>query len=516
LSVVDSILKGSERLPRKHSIGSPSATPLRSLLKSGLFALVLLLGAVGISAQEAQAPAPAMVLEFDGAVSPASADYITRALSDAADRGLPLVVLRMDTPGGLGSSMRDIIRAILTSPVPVASYVSPSGARAASAGAYIMYASHVAAMAPATNLGAATPVSIGGVGGGDAGERDTQVPVRSQTDDAPGKTDTSLGSDAASERTNGREEGENSATREETAPASASEAKAINDAVAYIRGLAELRERNADWAESAVRRAESLSSSEAAERNVIDFVAQDLDDLLMQADGMVVKMSGGTEVTLATKGLSLEQVEPDWRTELLSVLTNPNVALILMLVGIYGLVFEFLNPGVLLPGTVGGISLLMGLYALALLPLNWAGVGLILLGLALVVAEAFAPSFGVLGIGGTVALVIGAVILVDTDVEGMAVSEPLIAAIAVAGVVVTYIVAHLAAGSFRARVVSGQEELMDAEARVTDWSGEAGHVWLHGERWQARGPRDLVPDDTVRVRDVTGLVLVVEPLERTG
>ncbi len=284
--------------------------------------------------------------------------------------------------------------------------------------------------------------------------------------------------------------------------------------MAYIRGLAELRDRNADWAESAVRASESLSAREAAERDVIDFVAEGIEDLLAQADGRVVEMSGGTERTLATEGLSIENVEPDWRTTFLATVTNPNVALILMLVGIYGLIFEFLNPGALVPGTVGGISLIMGLYSLALLPLDWAGAGLILLGLALIVAEAFAPSFGILGIGGTVALVIGAVILVDTDAEGIAVSEPLIAAVAVAGVAATWIVVYLTRGSFRASVVSGQEELVDAEARVIDWDGGEGHVWLHGERWQATGPEDLAPDERVRVRAVKGLVVMVDPVQR--
>ncbi|SEO27026.1 membrane-bound serine protease (ClpP class) [Salinihabitans flavidus] len=493
-------------------------TLLRKLGARAVFALALLLGAFSLSAQEPQPSAPAMVLEFDGAVSPASADYITRALDEAAERNLPLVILRMDTPGGLSSSMREIIRAILASPVPVASYVSPSGARAASAGTYIMYASHVAAMAPATNLGAATPVAIGGGGGGGGGDDgDSPMPFQLQAD---GEAQDAARQNGASggDTTDAEEAGADAGPDrpEEFTPGTASEAKAINDAVAYIRGLAELRGRNADWAESAVRRAESLSSREAAELGVIDFVAGSFNDLLAQADGMVVEMSDGSEVTLATQGLSLEHVEPDWRTQLLSIITNPNVALILMLVGIYGLIFEFLNPGALVPGTVGGISLIMGLYSLALLPLNWAGVGLILLGLGLIVAEAFAPSFGILGIGGTVALVMGAVILVDTDVEGIAVSEPLIAATAVAGVVVTYIVVYLTAGSFRARIVSGSEELVDAEARVTDWQGDTGHVWLHGERWKARGPRDLAPDDRVRVSKVTGLVVEVKPLERTG
>lgn len=299
-----------------------------------------------------------------------------------------------------------------------------------------------------------------------------------------------------------------------SAPGSASEAKAINDAVAFIRGLAELRDRNADWAERAVRAAQSLSAREAAERGVIDFVATSVEDLLSQADGMVVEMSDGTERTLATEGLSIEHVEPDWRTALLATITNPNVALILMLVGVCGLIFECLNPGALVPGTIGGISLIMGLYSLALLPLDWAGIGLILLGLALIVAEAFAPSFGILGIGDTVALVIGAVILVDTDAEAFAISEPLIAAKAVVGAVVTYLIVYLTRGSFRARIVSGQEKLVNAKARVIDWHDGDGHVWLHGERWKAEEPRDLGPDDQVRVREVTGLVVRVDPLPK--
>ncbi|MFW5724173.1 MAG: NfeD family protein [Halochromatium sp.] len=485
----------------------------RVLSKCAVLTLALLLGALGLAAQERQAPAPAMVLEFDGPVSPASADYITRALSDAAERELPLVVLRMNTPGGLDSSMREIISAILASPVPVASYVSPSGARAASAGTYIMYASHVAVMAPATNLGAATPVAIGG--GGSGGDDDGPMPFQLQVngEDANAREDGAPeGAGADDGRSDTGEAGDDGAER--SAPASASEAKAINDSVAYIRGLAQLRGRNADWAEAAVRGAESLSANEAAEQGVIDFVARNIDDLLAQADGRVVEMPDGTEIALATEGLPLEQIEPDWRTDLLATVTNPNVALILMLVGVYGLIFEFLNPGALVPGTVGGISLIMGLYSLALLPLDWAGIGLILLGLALIVAEAFAPSFGILGIGGTVALVIGAVILVDTDAEGIAVSEPLIAAVAVAGVASTWIVVHLTRGAFRARVVSGQEELVDAEARVIDWHDGEGHVWLHGERWQARGPDDLAPGDRVRVRAMNGLVVMVDKMQR--
>lgn len=468
------------------------ATPFR-LLARLLFVFAFVAGALGLAAQE-RGPqtgprSPALVLTVDGAITPATSDYITRGLDTAEGRGAPLAVLRMNTPGGLDTSMREIIRAILASPVPVAGFVGPPGSRAASAGTYIMYASHIAAMAPATNLGAATPVAIGGGGGDDGGG----LPFGLQTDDQREAGDAGQAQDEA----------------DASPTQSATEAKMINDAVAYIRGLADLRGRNADWAERAVRQAESLGSREAAELNVIDFVAADIDELLALADGMTVSTAGG-EVTLQTAGLGFEMLDPDWRTQILSVITDPNIALILMMVGIYGLILEFLNPGVLVPGTVGGISLVLGMYSLALLPLNYAGVLLIVLGIALIVAEAFAPSFGILGIGGTAAVVLGAVILVDTDVPGVAVSTPLIAAVAVAGLVVTLIVARLAARSFSVRVVSGREDLIGAEARVLKWTGDKGHVWLNGERWQAKGPEGLKSDDTVRVTGISGLVVNVE------
>lgn len=480
----------------------PPALPLAPLrlARRVLVGLALLLGGLGLAAQEAAPPgAPAMVLTVEGAVSPAMSDYIRRNLDEAADRRAPLVVLKMDTPGGLDSSMREIIRAILASPVPVATWVAPSGARAASAGTYILYASHIAAMAPATNLGAATPVAIGG-GGDDGGGN--PFPFGGGSEE--------LGDGAGND--NGAPEDTPAGDQREREPATggtAMERKAINDAVAYIRGLAELRDRNADWAEAAVRAAVSLSSREAAEQNVIDFVAEDIEELLELADGRTVKMERG-EITLATAGLAVEEIEPDWRTQLLAAITNPNVALILMLVGIYGIIFEFLNPGVLIPGTIGGISLILGLYSLALLPLNYAGIGLILLGLALIVAEAFAPSFGILGIGGTVALVLGAVILVDTDVPGIAISIPLVAGVAVSGVIATFIVAYLARRSFSAKVVSGAEEMVGAPGKVTDWAGGEGHIWVHGERWAAAGDGALAPGDKVRVTGLDGLTLRVE------
>jgi membrane-bound serine protease (ClpP class) len=434
---------------------------------------------------------PAIMLTLDGAVSPATGDYIRRGLDEAASRNAALVILKMDTPGGLASSMRDIIHDILASPVPVAGYVAPSGSRAASAGTYIMYASHVAAMAPSTHLGAATPVQIGGGGGlpFGGGQQEEKEPQPGATDGGDGETSSGEGGGSA--------------------PKSASEAKAINDAVAYIRSLAELRGRNADWAESAVREAASMTSTRAAEENVIDFIAANPDDLLRQADGMTVRL-GENETTLNTAGLAIESIEPDWRNRLLSIITDPNMALIFMMIGIYGLIFEFMNPGTMVPGTIGAICLLLGLYSLAVLPVSYAGAGLMFLGLALIVAEMFAPSFGILGLGGAAAFVLGATILFDPAVPGMGISWPVIGGVAAAAVILALLVSYLAVGSSRRRVVTGREEMIGVPAQVLDWSGEEGHVHVHGERWKASADRAFEEGDRVRITGIDGLVLTVE------
>jgi membrane-bound serine protease (ClpP class) len=484
-------------------------------LRLAVFSLVALAGAVGLSlpqgaAQTDAGPGRAVVLDLDGAVTPAMADYLTREMRKAAEEGARLIVIRMDTPGGLDASMRAIIREILSSPVPVATWVGPSGARAASAGTYILYASHVAAMAPGTNLGAATPVQIGGgggspFGGSDDDEADTPAVEEVAEDDATA-TD---GAEAA---------GEGEPTEGEAAPArrfeprTASEAKVVNDAVAYIRGLAELRDRNADWAERAVREAVSLGAREAAEQNVIDFTASSLNALLESADGMEVQV-GEDVVTLATAGLELEEREMGLRTQILQIITDPNVALLLMVFGFYGIVFEIINPGTLIPGTIGAISLLTGFYALSVLPVNIAGGALMLLGLALLVAEAFAPSFGVLGIGGAIALTLGATLLIDTEVPGMELSWPIIVAIGVASFGFAILVARLAQTSHRRRVATGREEMIGSEGTVLEWSGTAGAVHIHGERWRARSDRALSPGERVSVVAVDGLTLDVRAPE---
>jgi len=457
---------------------------ISSRLALWLMALAFGAAVLALAPGEAQNGRTAVVLHMDGAIGPATVDYFSRELESARERDAAVIVIRMDTPGGLVTSMREIIREILASPVPIITYVAPSGARAASAGTYIVYASHVAAMAPGTHLGAATPVQLGGGG----------LPFG--RDDKEDKD----------------EDGEDQPRR----PANASEAKAMEDSVAYIISLAELRDRNVEWAEKAVRQAATLSSAGAIKENVIDFVADSIEDVLDQADGMQVS-AGGREIVLETRGIAIEHVEPDWRTRLLSAITNPNVALILMMIGIYGLIFEFLNPGALYPGTIGAISLLIGLYALAALPVNIAGVGLIVLGLALMVAEAFAPSFGVLGIGGVVAFVLGATILVEPGIPGFEIAWQVVAVVTVTSIALTALIAHLAFSSHRRKIETGEHWMIGAKATVQDWDagkgGGQGHVFVHGERWQAVSGAPLEKGQQVRITGIDGLTVTVEPHE---
>ena len=420
-----------------------------------------------------------MQLTIDEAIGPATDDYIRRALETAASQRAELVVIRIDTPGGLDSAMRGIIKNITNSIVPVASYVSPTGARAASAGTYILYASHIAAMAPGTNLGAATPVQIGGFSPPEPkGMPKKDMPV---------------------------EENEKSAMKQ----------KVINDAVAYIRSLAELHGRNQDWAEKAVREAASLPASEALSLQVIDIIASGMEDLLKQVDGREVLVLGHKR-TLHVAGLPIREIAPDWRTRLLSVITNPNLAYILMLIGIYGLILEFSNPGAIVPGTVGAISLLLALYAFQLLPINYAGMALILLGVALMVGEAFEPSFGILGIGGVVAFVFGSIILIDTEAPGFGIDISVILTFAVLSALIFIFVIGMAIKARRKKVVSGLEELLGGEATVINDFDQQGTVSIHSEHWQARSKTPLNSGQLVKVTGIKGLILEVEPVEASN
>lgn len=437
----------------------------------------------------------ALILSVKDAISPASNDYIHRGLKEAFDRNAEVVILRLDTPGGLDTAMREIIQDIIASPVPVITWVAPSGARAASAGTYMLYASHIAAMAPGTNLGAATPVQIGGGGGlpdmKPSAPKPKKKPGKGEGEEDSSDEDTAAGEDSA-------------------APADAMGKKVLNDSIAYIRSLAEMRGRNVEWAEQAVREASSISSDEALQLGVIDIVAGDIDELLAKANGWEVNVNG-IDRTLDTSSLFIERFEPDWRNRLLAVITNPNVAYILMMIGMYGLFFEFVNPGFVLPGVTGAICLLLALYALQILPVNYAGVALIILGMIFMVAEAFAPSFGVLGIGGFIAFVIGSVILFDVEGSNMQVAWPLIGAVSAVTGGFILVAIRLVFASLRKPVVSGQEQMVGGIGEVVDDFDEHGHIYIHGENWSAVATQPLKRGDKVKVTEIDGLTLKVEP-----
>ncbi len=442
----------------------------------------------GIATATTPAPGLALTLEVRGAIDPASRDFILRGLTQAWDRSAAVAILKLDTPGGLDSSMRDIIQAILASPVPVIGYIAPDGARAASAGVYILYACHLAAMAPATNLGAATPVQLGGL----------PLPTPSSREPAKEPATPKSGDPAAAPSITA------------PAPTDTMERKLINDARAYMRSLAQLRGRNTEWAEQAVTEAASLSARDALQQGVIDLVATDIPDLLRQADGRQVAVASGNQ-TLATRSLTIETLEPDWRTRLLGMIAHPMTAYILLLIGVYGLIFELAHPGIAAPGVLGGICLLLALFAFQVMPVNAAGLALLLLGLAFMIAEAFAPSFGALGLGGIAAFVAGSLLLWDETGPGYQIPLALILGFALASAGLLIGLATLLIRQRARPVVSGAEQLLGAVGAVM--ANDPGRVWIHGESWLARAGRPLRPGERVRVARRDGLTLFVQPLD---
>jgi membrane-bound serine protease (ClpP class) len=419
--------------------------------------VVLLAWAVPSGARAADV----LLLDVNGVIGPTSADIIQTALNEAEAQSAPALVLRMDTPGGLDTSMRKIVKGILASPVPVIVYVAPEGSRAASAGVFITYAAHVAAMAPGTNLGAAHPVSLGGGGG----EEDKTML-----------------------------------------------AKVTNDAVAYIRSLATLRGRNGDWAEQAVRESVSITATQAKEKGVIDLIAPDLPTLLKDVDGRTVHTVMG-DTTLATAGLPVATVEIPWHKELLALLANPNVAYILLMLGMYGIIFELSNPGLILPGVVGAICLILAFYAFSALPVSYAGVGLIVLALALFVSEVFVPGFGVPTAGGVIALILGSIMLMDTDVPFLQISWKVLWPVTLFTVGMGVMAAVMAIRAHRRRPVSGEEGMIGKVVTLEQPLGPEGRVWLEGEAWNARAEAPLPAGTRVRVTGFDGLTVLLAPQE---
>lgn len=406
-----------------------------------------------------------VLIEIHDAITPASSSYFLRGLHHAEQSGAELMIVRLNTPGGLDTSMREMIQAMLVSNVPVAIYVAPSGSRAASAGTYMLYASHVAAMAPGTNLGAATPVQIAAAGGEDDKEKAKPDPKTT---------------------------------------------KAVQDAAAYIRSLAQLRNRNVEWAEQAVFEAKSLSANEALELNVIDLIAKDIDDLLQQVDGRQVSVAD-VNVTLNTKGAAITTLQPNWQEQALAMMANPNIALLLMMIGVYGLLFEFYTPGSIGPGVIGAICLLLGAYGLAMLPLNIVGIALIVLGLGLMVAEAMAPSFGVLGVGGIVAFIIGALMLIDADIPGIGISWQMVVPLALTSAVAIAMIGMLAMKVRKRKPVFGGEAMIGERVLALESFDVEGRVQGFGEVWQARSGKPLQQGQAARVIAREGLTLIIEP-----
>ncbi len=407
----------------------------------------------------------AYVLTIDSAISPATVDYVKRSIAKAAEDHAKLIIIHLNTPGGLETSMRSINEAIITSPIPIATFVTPASARAASAGTFIMYASHIAAMAPGTNIGAASPVNL----------------ARS--------------------------------TSEKNNKPSAEENKAMNDASAYIRSLAQLRGRNIEWAESAVKKAMSISAEEAKKLKVIDVIASNDQELLQKIDGKPVTVLGVTE-KLNTNNLILKEILPDWRNQFLSFITNPNIAYILMMIAIYGLFFELSNPGLVLPGVAGIIALLLVLYAFQLMPINYTGLTLILIGIAFMVFEIYVSSFGALGVGGVIAFIIGSIMLFDMQDPNFQITFTLIMSMSLVTAAFFFMVATLAIRSHKKAVVTGAEGLIGSEGMVINTMNEQVIVRVLGEIWEARSNVMLKEGQKIKVIGTQGLILFVEPINK--
>ena len=460
------------------------------IIRTTLFGIFLILGTMMFAVAEEETPSPpkyAAIITIDGAIGPATVEYVKRAMKIVGKKNHELVILRINTPGGLVDSTRKINTMILNAPLPIVGYVSPSGAHAASAGTYILYATHIAAMAPGTNLGAATPVQIGG---SDTQGNKPKVEKNPKEDLEQPRTSNGTG----------------------VSPKGSMQTKAINDLIAYIKSLAELHGRNSKWAEKAVTKAATLTATGALKNNVINIIAKDARELLVKLHGRSVEISNSS-VKLNTKNMAIDYIDPDWQIQLLSIATNPNVAFVMMLIGVYGIIFEFWHPGLVGPGVIGGICLLTGLYATNMLPLNYTGAGLLILGMAFMTAEAFLPSFGILGIGGIISFIFGSILLFDTDSPEFQLSWIVILSSALFCCALLSFILSYVWRSFKRPVMSGTENLIGTMAEVLEWSDDEGSVRAKGERWKASGIHGLKKGQKVKIVQLVGLSVVVTELD---
>ncbi|MCB2112227.1 MAG: NfeD family protein [Parvularculaceae bacterium] len=467
---------------------------------------------LGVSAaQNAPAPRTAVVLDIEGPVTPANAQYLAREIGKASSAGKELIVIEIDTPGGLVDSMKTIIKAILASQTPVVTYVSPQGARSASAGLYIMYAAHVSAMAPNTNTGAATPVELGGAPS-DENPFEKERPGTQKPSDPEPASDGGAPANAGETQDAAPGAADNAEQAAPLGNADALRAKIMNDSVAYIRSLAEERGRNADWAEKAVRQAASVTSREALELGVIDLIADDLDDLLVRIDGLAVNTVAGEKV-VATKNIAIERIAPTFIEKILGFIADPNVAVILMSLATTGIIIEMWNPGSIFPGAVGALCLVLGLYAFQVLPFNWLGAVLMGVGAILILVEMFTPTFGLSGLAGLVVFASGMYLIFP---EGFRVSTGLILTVVGAFGAFLALVFIAVVGSRSHGPMIGAEAIRRREGVVDDWDGKDGWVIIEGERWRARADKPLQKGDKVKVVEIDGLVLVVKQAKAPG
>lgn len=417
------------------------------------------------------------VLSVNGAIGPALYNYMKNGFEEASTNNAQLIIVELNTPGGLLSTTREMATLIINSRIPVAVHVTPAGGHAASAGTFIAYASHVAAMAEGTNIGAATPIQMGG--------SSDKKPEEDGKTDAPASTNKD-----------------------------ALDLKALADTNAFIRSLAKMRGRNVEWSQKAVTNGDSLTAQEAFDNKVVEIIANDREELLGKLENRTIRVTSGTNKTLKLRSVPVIEYKQDFKTKLLTVLTDPNIAMILISIGITGLTLEFYNPGSMVGGVIGGICLLIGFYAMNILPINMTGLLLVLLGFGMLVAEIFIPSFGILGIGGVLAFVLGASMMFEGDsMPGLALDMGLVYGIAAFAFMTMIGTSMLLARSMKMQPTTGPEGMLGAPGEVVEWANGHGYVQVHGELWQATSSlnHSYSKGDKVTISGFEELLLKIRP-----